>query len=253
MRSTDMACPAKKSGSMDHLSSPIVRNAPAREMRSASLRFVVLSVLFANLAFGDSATNTHVVVSSIYLLVSIASVAIAVYFPKRKYFGVLFVVFDAALVVGVLYEHILASPTTADHSLTTSSLVVSFILLNHVALKQNRKLVLLFSSIVVSGWLLMLGAMAWRHHAVEPGTLSDQFFNQDLALTLSFAFTSLAVYLLSRDHDYTLNQALKIEERRHNLSRFFSPRVVADLQNASGVLWRSTSSDSPTMCAPYSR
>lgn len=207
-------------------------------MRSASLRFVVLSILFANLAFGDSIANaaTHAAVSSIYLVISIASVAVAVYYPERKYFGLLFVVFDAALVVGVLYEHILASPITTDHNLTTSSLVVSFILLNHVALKQDRKLILLFSSIVVSGWILMLGAMAWRHHVIEPGTLANNFFNQDLALTLSFAFTALAVYLLSRDHEWTVKQAVKIEEKRHNLSRFFSPRVVADLQNASGVL-----------------
>ncbi|UXT84877.1 adenylate/guanylate cyclase domain-containing protein (plasmid) [Agrobacterium tumefaciens] len=223
---------------MDQISVPFGSSASSREIRSASLRFVVLSILFANLAFGDDFNNSsiHAVVSSIYLVTSIASVAAAIYFRERKKLGACFVIFDAMLVVVILYEHILASPVTEDHYLTTSSLVVSFILLNHVALKQDRKLILLFSLIVVAGWLLMHGAMAWRHHTMQPGSWVDNFFNQDLALTLSFIFTALAVYLLSRDHERTLTQALKIEEKRHNLSRFFSPTVVADLQNASGIL-----------------
>jgi adenylate cyclase len=223
---------------MHQKSSPFGNSASTREIRSASLRFVVLSILFANLVFGDGLASftTHVVVSSVYLIVSVASVAAAVYLPKQKQLGALFVTLDAALVVVILYEHILASPITEDHNLTTSSLVVPFILLNHVALKLDRRLIVMFSTIVVSAWVMMLALMAFRHHASAPGTLLTNFFNQDLGLTMSFAFTALAVYLLARDHDRTMRQALRIEEKRMNLSRFFSPRVVADLQTASASL-----------------
>ncbi|BCH62764.1 adenylate cyclase (plasmid) [Agrobacterium vitis] len=223
---------------MNQKSTPFGKNAATREIRSASLRFVVLFILFANLVFGDGLASftTHVLVNSVYLIVSVASVATAVYFPQKKYFGPLFVILDAALVVVVLYEHILANPITQDHNLTTSSLVVAFILLNHVALKLDRLLIVAFSIIVVSAWVLMLALMAMRHHASTPGTLLTNFFNQDLGLTISFAFTALAVYLLARDHDRTVRQALRIEEKRMNLSRFFSPTVVADLQTASANL-----------------
>ena len=223
---------------MKQKSTPFGNSAATREIRSASLRFVVLSILFANLVFGDGLASftTYVIVNSVYLIISLASVAAAIYFPKQKYLGPMFVMLDAALVVVVLYEHILANPITEDHNLTTSSLVVSFILLNHVALKLDRWLIVVFSSIVVLAWVLMLALMAFRHHASTPGTLLTNFFNQDLGLTMSFAFTALAVYLLARDHDRTIRQALRIEEKRMNLSRFFSPTVVADLQTASANL-----------------
>ena len=223
---------------MDQKSSPFGNGAATREIRSASLRFVVPSILFANLVFCDGLASftTHVIVNSVYLIVSVASVAAAIYFPKQMHLGPLFVMLDAALVVVILYEHILANPITQDHNLTTSSLVVSFILLNHVALKLDRWLIIVFSTIVVSAWVLMLAIMAFRHHDSSPGTLLANFFNQDLGLTVSFAFTAMAVYLLARDHDRTVRQALRIEEKRMNLSRFFSPTVVADLQTASASL-----------------
>ncbi|MDX0494077.1 adenylate/guanylate cyclase domain-containing protein [Sinorhizobium medicae] len=219
-------------------SSPFSASASAREIRSASLRFVVLAILFANLVFGDGlgSLTTHVVVTVFYLLVSVASVAVAAYLPAHEKLRLPFVFLDASLVVVVLYEHLLASPITEPHGLTTSSLVVSFILLNHVALKLDRRLIVIFASMIVTAWLLMLGMMAHRHHANAPGTFMTNFFGQDLGLTMSFAFTAFAVYLLARDHERTLRHALKIEERRMNLSRFFSPRVVADLQNASATL-----------------
>lgn len=210
----------------------------AKALRSASLRFIVLSILFANLAFGDGPVGSAVqfAIGAAYLTVTLASVAAALYFPTSRAFSVLFSAFDALLVAVILYEHILASPVTADHSLTTSSLVVPFILLNHVALSLDRRLVVLFSALVVTSWLLMLALMAYRHLGVSHGGLLSGFLSRDLGLTLSFAFTALAAYLLARDHDRTLRRAMRIEEKRMNLSRFFSPRVVADLQNASAML-----------------
>ena len=108
---------------MDQKLSPFGNSAATREIRSASLRFVVLSILFANLVFGDGLASftTHVIVNSVYLIVSVASVAAAIYFPKQMHLGPLFVMLDAALVVVILYEHILANPITQDHNLTTSA------------------------------------------------------------------------------------------------------------------------------------
>ena len=82
----------------------------------------------------------------------------------------------------------------------------------------------------------MLAIVAYRHHASMPGTLLSNFFSQDLILTASFAFTALALYLLAFDYDHTRRHALEIDERRMNLSRFFSPTVVADLEDASALL-----------------
>lgn len=209
-----------------------------RELRSASLRFVTLSILFANLVFGDSQSSfaIHMIVSLAYLGVSVASVVVAAHFPARDSLKAAFVALDAVLVTVVLYEHILASPITENHNLTTSSLVVAFVLLNHIALKLDHRLIALFSAIVVMSWLTMLAIMAYRHLADANGSLLSNFFNQDLILTASFGFTALAVYLLALDHDRTRRHALKLEERRMNLSRFFSPTVVSDLQEASAVL-----------------
>jgi adenylate cyclase len=183
-----------------------------------------------------SGMTTHIAVTLVYLVVSVASVVAATHFPTREDLKAAFVALDAILVAVILHEHILASPITDNHNLTTSSLVVAFVLLNHVALKLDQRLILLFSTIVVISWSSILAIMAYRHHAKAPGSIFSNFFNRDLALTISFAFTSLAVFLLARDHDHARRQAIKGEERRMNLSRFFSPTVVSDLQDASANL-----------------
>ena len=217
--------PLLRTNEADHPRPPdgIVLSDLQREIRSASLRFVALSILFANLVFGDdpSGMTTHIAVSLVYLVVSVASVVAAMHFATREDLKAAFVALDAILVAVILHEHILASPITDNHNLTTSSLVVAFVLLNHVALKLDQRLILLFSTIVVISWSSMLAIMTYRHHAKAPGSIFSNFFNQDLALTVSFALTSLAVFLLARDHDHTRRQAIKGEERRMNLSRFW--------------------------------
>ncbi|MDW9378502.1 adenylate/guanylate cyclase domain-containing protein [Sinorhizobium meliloti] len=210
----------------------------AREVRSILLRFVAFAILVANLLLGgnEGAIRTHAIVVVGYFVISLASVATARFMPDRLWLNTLFVVLDALLVALLLYAHILAGPVTENHNLTTSSLVVAFILLNHVGLKLDRRLVLVFSGIVVVSWVTMLAITAARHHTADIVSLFGAFFNQDLGLTVSFGFTAFAIYLLSRDHDRTRKEALKADRRRLNLSRFFSPLVVADLQEASEAL-----------------
>nr|WP_199773003.1 adenylate/guanylate cyclase domain-containing protein [Ensifer adhaerens] len=210
----------------------------AREMRSIVLRFVAFAILLANLLLGgnEGAERMHAIVVGSYLAISVASVATARYLPGRSWLTTLFVVLDALLVALLLYAHILAGPVTANHNLTTTSLVVAFILLVHVGLKLERRLVLLFSGIVLTSWVTMLALTAARHDAAGPLSLLGAFFNQDLGLTVSFGFTAFAIYLLARDHDRTRKEALKADQRRQNLSRFFSPLVVSALQEQGDAL-----------------
>lgn len=210
----------------------------AREIRSIALRFVAFAILLANLLLGgnEGAERMHWIVVASYLAISIASVATARCLPGRSWLKTFFVVLDALLVALLLYAHILAGPVTENHNLTTTSLVVAFILLVHVGLKLERRLVLIFSGIVLAAWVAMLATTAARHQAAGTFPLLGSFFNQDLGLTVSFAFTAFAIYLLARDHDRTRREALKADQRRLNLSRFFSPLVVSELQERGGTL-----------------
>lgn len=196
----------------------------AREVRSISLRFVAFVILVGNLVLGgsDGAVSMHVVVVLGYFAISLASVITARYLANTpSWLDKLFAVSDALLVTLILYAHILAGPVTENHNLTTTSLVVAFILLNHVGLTLDRHLVLIFSGIVVFAWLTMLAVTAARHHPTYAGSMVALFFNQDLGLTVSFGFTAFAVYLLARDHEQSRRETLRADERRLNLSRFF--------------------------------
>jgi len=210
----------------------------ACEMRSILLRFVAFAILLANLLLGgnEGAERMHAIVVVSYLAISIASVATAHYLPGGSWLKTFFVVLDALLVALLLYAHILAGPVTENHNLTTTGLVVAFILLVHVGLKLERRLVLIFSSIVLVAWVAMLATTAARHQAAGTFSLLGSFFNQDLGLTVSFGFTAFAIYLLARDHDRTRKEALKADQRRQNLSRFFSPLVVSALQEKGDAL-----------------
>jgi adenylate cyclase len=210
----------------------------AREIRSIILRFVAFAILVANFLLGgyEGAEGTHSIVIVGYLIISIAAVATARYVPGRSWLKTLFVVLDALLVTLILYAHILAGPVTENHNLTTTSLVVAFILLNHAGLQLERRLVLVFSGIVLIAWVAMLAITAVRHHTADAMSLLASFFNQDLGLTVSFGFTAFAIYLLARDHDRTRKEALRADQRRHNLSRFFSPLIVSELQERGEAL-----------------
>ncbi|MDK1389056.1 adenylate/guanylate cyclase domain-containing protein [Sinorhizobium sp. 8-89] len=204
----------------------------AREIRSILLRFVAFAILLANvlLAGNEGRAGTHVVAVVSCFIISIAAVATARYIPGRSWLKTLFVVLDALLVALILYAQIIAGPVTENHHLTTTSLMVAFILLVNVGLKLERRLVLVFAAIVLVAWVSMLAITAVRNHMADAVSLLTSFFNQDLGLTVSFGFTAFAMYLLARDHDRTRKEALKADQRRLNLSRFFSPFIVSELQ-----------------------
>jgi adenylate cyclase len=147
-----------------------------------------------------------------------------------------FVALDAALVACVLYEQLLGAAVTEDHGLTTAGLVVPFIFLSHVAMNLNARLILTFSGAVLAAWITFLAVMALRHELSSHGTFLGAFFDLDLGLALSFGFAALSTCLLAMDHNRARKEAQEIDRWRHNLARFFSPLVVADLQEASDIL-----------------
>jgi adenylate cyclase len=210
---------------------------PAGGLRVELLRFVALAILIGNLVLGaDHGASIQTAVVVAYLAVSAASALTVLSGIARKWVRTTFVTLDALAVTLVLYAQLLQAPVDHTHNLTTTGLVMAFILLNHVGLSSDRKLVLLFSSIVIVSWIGFLAAMAIRHEGAEPSAVIGAFLNRDLGLAASFGFTAFAVYVVARDHGHTREHAEVSTRRRNNLARFFSPQVVSQIEDASPAL-----------------
>lgn len=202
-----------------------------RETRSAWLRLIALVILVVNLMVGEHGDgiliHAHVVLA--YGGATLLAFALAKRGPAWT--ATVFVVVDAMLVVALFHEHLFAPSKTVDHSLTAPTLAIGFLLLTHVALRLEPWLVLLFSGLVVAGWLSLLtvtvaeypaeGALQWRNWSAA---LAEG------ALAAAFGFAAFVCYLLTKDHNVLLKGAVSNEKRRQNLARFFSPGVLTELQ-----------------------
>lgn len=172
-----------------------------------------------------------------YFVASTICSAIPLSWASRVYSPRLLVsVLDASLVSVLLYMQIVSGPISEDHGLTTTGLITAFVLLSHAALSRDSRSVAVFSSIVVAAWIMMLAATAIRHSAFHAGVFLETFFTRDLLLLAGFAFTAAAAFLSASEYERTRRLAAKVEMRRRNLSRFFSPAVVHDLQDAASTL-----------------
>ncbi len=209
-----------------------------RELRSASLRVAAIATLVLNLLLGSVETRFWIYEAgtAVYALVAISFAAVSILFPRHRFFKVPFVTADALLVIFVLYANILAAPISDKHGITSSGLAVAFIMLTHTSMNLEKRHVGLFCGLVASSWLAMLALMAWRHETALPGTFISSLFDLDLGLAISFVFTGCAVLMLVSDKEEARLEANRTEQRRHNLSRFFSPFVISDLQDASAIL-----------------
>jgi adenylate cyclase len=210
---------------------------PPGGLRVELLRFVALAILIGNLVLGaDHGVSILTAVIVAYLAVSAASALTVLFGIASRWMRTGFVALDALAVALVLYAQLLQAPVDHAHNLTTTGLVVAFILLNHVGLTSDRKLVLVFSSIVIVLWIGFLAAMAIRHEGTEPRAVLAAFLNRDLGLAASFAFTAFAVYVVAREHGQTREHAETSSRRRNNLARFFSPHVVSQIEDGSPSL-----------------
>jgi adenylate cyclase len=204
------------------------------ETRSAWLRLIALVILVTNLLAAehvDSALVRAYVILA-YGLATICGLGLAPAKRSPAWVSTLFVVIDAALVVALFHERLFAPDHALDHSLTALTLATGFLLLTHVALQFKPGLVLLFSGLVVAGWLALLAitAVLSRRTASSLDTELWPVVMTEGALTASFSFAAFVCYLLTKDHYVLLNGAVLNERRRQNLARFFPPNIVSVLQ-----------------------
>ena len=203
-------------------------------MRSAWLRVVVFLILVATLSVAKQHDSLYAHASLIVSYGVVTLLVLAHAYARRGpyWLSTAFVVVDAMLVVVLFHEHLLASNTGFDHSLTAPALAVAFLLLTQVALRLEPKLVLLFAGLVILGWLSLLAAAIAGHSRAELMLDNDwAVFWTEGALATAFGFAAFVCWLLTNDHSVLLEEALRSERRRKNLARFFSPSVLSELQS----------------------
>lgn len=203
-----------------------------REVRASWLRLAVFVILIANL-FAQGARGGAFLPFMIgaYALATGISLTMPWQGEGAEWMVAASVAVDAALVVAMLHQHLLGPSGNLDHGLTASSLAIAFLLLNHVELRLKPSLVFLFSTIVLAGWLVLLGTFElytgaghFAHSAAFPILAAEG------AIEITFAFAGFVGYLLTQDHKLLLKSVLRSERRRQNLSRFFSPKIVNELE-----------------------
>lgn len=210
-----------------------------REGRAGWLRFGIAVTLLVNLAVGESHANirVHLQVIIAYALVTAAAIALSLVRRGPAWLGVAFIVGDALLILVMFHEHLFATVPHLDHSLTAPSIALAFLLLSHVALWLRPSLVILFTTLVLIGWLSLAAVLALQSRLgahQEGSTLAT--LAPDLALAMAFAFAGLIMYLVTADHTRLLAAAIASERRRANLSRFFAPAIAAELESRADSL-----------------
>ena len=205
-----------------------------REVRSAWLRLAALLILLANILAGESHGNlrVHTNVLSAYTFATAVALALALSRRGPSWMGTAFVIVDAALVLALYHEHLFGTSGVLN---TTSPRrhwqlpFCSFI----TSLRLSPHLVAIFSTIVLSGWLSLLVVTAASHWLSSRTGATSPAYWSEVALAAAFGFAGLVAFLLTRDHGVLLQLAIESEQNRHSLSRFFSPRVVAELQRGA--------------------
>ena len=210
-----------------------------RERRSAWLRLVALAILVVNLglARGQDSMSVHANVVVGYALVTFVALALAESRRGPPWLAWVYVLFDALLVIVLFHEHLFAPGAALDHNLTAPSLAIGFVLLTHVALRLKPMMVLTFSGLVILGWLALLMVAVDAHMGKSLSKSLDwTSFKTEGALAVAFAFAAFVCGLLTHDHNVLLKSAVVAERRRANLSRFFSPTVLSELQTTTTAL-----------------
>jgi len=210
-----------------------------RESRAAWLRVVALAVLAVNLGLSEQQVSLAVYGCLVggFGVATVVALALVTFRRGGLWCATVFVILGASIVVVLFHEHLFAPGEQLDHDLTAPSLAVGFVLLTHVALRLRPMLALLFSGLVVFGWLALLGIAVEAHVDKEDaGGLSGSAFLREGALAAAFGFAALVCALLTHDHNVLLRSAVRVERLRANLSRFFSPTVLTELQSTGASL-----------------
>lgn len=175
-----------------------------REIRSAWLRVLVFAVLVLNLMASnhDDSLLVHAQVIGCYVIATFVALVLTWIRRGLAWFTSVFVVIDALLVLGLFHEHLFAPGQRFDHSLNAPSLAVGFLLLTDAALQLRPALVVLFSTIVLTGWLSPLAVTLFVHANLHPMAASEwSVFGAEGALAAAFAFAAFVCYLLTKEHN----------------------------------------------------
>ncbi len=153
-----------------------------------------------------------------------------------SWFPAVYVVIDAVLVLALFHTHVFSAAERLDHRLTAPTFAIGFLFLAQVSLRLRPRLVLAFSAVVVVGWLLVLTTTVILSFRLGAATSHDwSMLAEEAALATAFGFAAFVSYLLTCDHNAQVRAAIETERRRGRLARFFSPAVVAELQNVAAV------------------
>lgn len=207
-----------------------------REARSAWLRLAAFFVLLLNLGAVENLIwlNSAVVfgygAASAIGILAVALRRVPTWFPN------LYAAIDAALVLSLFHAHAFSATEPLNHRLTAPILAIGFLLLAQVSLRLRPQLVLIFSGVVVVGWLAVLAATVALSLRMGSTTSHDwRLLAEEAALATAFGFAAFVSFLLTRDHNAQVRTAIEVERRRGRLARFFSPAIVAELQNAAAL------------------
>lgn len=209
-----------------------------RERRSAWLRVFVFAILVVNLHAGSIREivlfHSHLVQGHIvagYGLATLLALGLALSRRSPPWASTAFVVGDATMVVALFHEHLFAPDGAVDHSLTAPSLAVAFLLLAHVSLRLEPRLVAVFAGSVLTGWLSFLAIMVALPGSGSGAHSHDiSVFAAEAALAATFGFAAYVCHLLTSDHNALLRGVVASERRRKSLARFFSPDVVSEIE-----------------------
>lgn len=209
-----------------------------RRFRFLSLRLAAILTLIASIALSGRVTplwpESIIIVG--YLGLTIVLALQSTMAARLSWSSTLQSVSDAVFVIAVLYESILGISIYDEHGVTSAALMVTFILLSHVGFYASRAQIAIFCTTVLGAWVAFIGAAAMLHERSQPGAFAATFFGPDLGLALSFGFASVGVYLNALAHERASTEVSRLRRRHLNLSRFFSPTIVAELQEGSTAL-----------------
>ncbi len=211
-----------------------------QEVRSGWLRLVVLLLLAANIFIWEHGSNdqVHLFVLAGYGLATLLGFFLGISRRNSLLIPAIFATLDAMLVVALFHEHLFGPDSVFQHRLSAPKLVISFVLLAHIGLRFKPWLVILFTGTVVLGWLSLLAMSLFLDPARATASRSDDWsvLSTELTLVASFGFSALVCYILTKDHNSLLAEAVESERHRRNLSRFFSPYALSELETRGALL-----------------
>lgn len=160
-----------------------------REVRSAWLRLAVLLILAATLTVAKRHDDLFVHADLLVGYGSITLLGFVFACTRRRplWLPTVLVAVDALLMVVLIHEHLFAKSFASDHRVTAPTLAVALVLLTHVGLRLQPRLVLMYAVIVPVGWVgLLIIPASLDPHAMADGSVTRTPLPVDVILAAGF-------------------------------------------------------------------